>query len=196
MRDYSQHGEQAIILKALEDIKNGRFLDIGAFRPFALSNTRALYELGWSGVMVEPSPGPMRALLEEYGKEPRITLVQAAVAVDSNMLDLHVTDDAVSTSDAANFTKWEKAGGFMGTLKVPAIALGWLCTAYGPFDFVNIDAEGVSGDLFIDLLGTLASPRCICVEHDGKAAELKAMAAAHKYNSQEIGANLVVWRAP
>jgi len=65
MRDYSQFHEQIAILNALNPSPEtpGRFLDIGAFDPITFSNTRALVELGWSGVMIEPAPGPMIELL-------------------------------------------------------------------------------------------------------------------------------------
>lgn len=61
---YSQFYEETFILKAVEKCEGSRFLDVGAFHPTDKSNTRALYEAGWSGVMIEPSPVPMRNLLE------------------------------------------------------------------------------------------------------------------------------------
>lgn len=54
MKDYSQNREQAVILRNLAGI-NGTLLDIGANDGITFSNTRALVELGWSGVLVEPS---------------------------------------------------------------------------------------------------------------------------------------------
>ena len=34
----------------------GTFLDLGAYDGVDLSNTRALTELGWAGVCIEPNP--------------------------------------------------------------------------------------------------------------------------------------------
>ena len=62
MKSYSQYDEQQYILAALEG-EPGRFLDIGGYHPTDKSNTRALVELGWSGVIIEPSPGPFINLL-------------------------------------------------------------------------------------------------------------------------------------
>lgn len=59
---YSQYFEEQYILAALEG-EPGRFLDIGGYHPTDKSNTRALVELGWTGVIVEPSPGPFINLL-------------------------------------------------------------------------------------------------------------------------------------
>jgi hypothetical protein len=69
LRDYSQFGEQAAILQAADkgldnpSPEDRRFLDIGAWDPITFSNTRALFELGWSGVIIEPAPGPMIEIL-------------------------------------------------------------------------------------------------------------------------------------
>jgi len=67
MTKYSQFEEQSAVLNAFarngEFANDGRFLDIGAWDTVKFSNTRALYELGWSGVMIEPSPGPLVEML-------------------------------------------------------------------------------------------------------------------------------------
>ena len=49
---YAQSGEDQIVLDICG--YGGRFLDIGSFHPTHLSNTRLLYEHGWTGVMIEP----------------------------------------------------------------------------------------------------------------------------------------------
>jgi hypothetical protein len=73
MNKYSQFDEQDAILAAFglqpwqtnlsPGNTDGRFLDLGAWDPITFSNTRALVELGWSGVMIEPSPGPFLELM-------------------------------------------------------------------------------------------------------------------------------------
>ncbi|SRR6266567_8798456 len=64
MNSYSQFEEQDHILRAFVRLDApGRFLDIGAWDPITFSNTRALVEMGWSGVMIEPSPGPFIEIL-------------------------------------------------------------------------------------------------------------------------------------
>ena len=46
---------------------------------------------------------------------------------------------------------------------------------FGGFDFVSIDIEGTSADLFLYAL-TMISPKCWCVEHDGRFRELEEKA--------------------
>lgn len=197
---YSQQNEEKYILEGLgfpDDViatgadwavetkdgsRQGRFLDIGAYHPKALSNTRALFELGWTGVMIEPSPHPMLDLLAEYGNESRITLVSGAVACEPGLVLLHVTDDAVSTSSDVVFELWNKKAKYIGKMLTPGIPLEYIALRFGGFDFINIDAEGISVDLFHGMMKLGWSPKAFCVEHDGREGELIKAATARSYS--------------
>ena len=183
--NYSQGEEQKYILEHAGAV--GRFLDIGAWHAKDLSNTRALYERGWSGVLVEPSPEPCLGLLKEYGNEERISLVCACVGGMETFAQFHASADALSTSSQANFEKWRAVGGFYGRFYSPRIELGDLMERFGEFDFISIDAEGSSVEIFSELLRLPrfidgeGLPRCICVEHDNRNVECLDMAKAHGY---------------
>ncbi len=198
MKDYSQYGEQAAILQRFlgrEYDPGGRFLDIGAWNAKTFSNTRALYELGWSGVLIEPSPGPMLGLLEAYGSDDRITLIQAAVDTTDGMIRMSVTDDAVSTSEPAEYEKWKGTAKFRGSVMVPKITLETIANSYGGFDFVSIDAEGISSRIFLYMLRLGHFPPCVCVEHEDRTTELLAAATAQGYKAVLVNStNLVMVR--
>lgn len=186
MTDYSQFGEQGAILEALKsDVLEpgdpGRFLDIGAWHPKQFSNTRALYELGWSGVMIEPSSGPMLNLLEEYGNDERVILVQAVVA--PGWVTLHVSDDAVSTASEAEYDKWKDTAKFRGRVLVPSISVEEIAQRWGGFDFVSIDAEGESAWIFLRMLELGQFPTVVCVEHDGRLHDILAAATKEHYKA-------------
>ncbi len=188
MTDYSQAGEQLAIIEQFKDAQpraghTFRFIDIGAWHPRTFSNTRALFELGWSGVMIEPSPTPMLNLLAEYGNEPRVTLVQAAVACEPGLIEMHVTDDAVTTSTASVHEQWKDAVAWRGKMMVPVLTLEQIGTRFGHFQFWNIDAEGQSADLFMQMLELELRPACVCVEHDSRTTELLKAATAAGYRA-------------
>lgn len=192
---YSQYDEQQAILGYIDGellkrsispntAKPGRFLDIGAWDPKTFSNTRALFERGWGGVMVEPSPRAMLCLLAEYGNEPRIILVEAAIGLTDSIVQFSMTDDCVSTSNSAHLAKFSaednpNRANYVGKCMVRTVTWEQINTWWGGFDFVSIDAEGYSVDLFHAMLATGVRPSCVCVEiEQGRMLELSAAATA------------------
>ncbi len=182
MTDYSQSGEQTAILAAFEGREcQRRFMDIGAWHPVQFSNSRALYELGWRGVMIEPSPQPMLNLIDAYGNDERITLIQAAVSLIPGFVSLHVSDDAISTASETEYERWKDAAKFRGRITVPVITLAQIAAQFGGFDFVSVDTEGTSAELFLQMLGLELFPTCVCVEHDGRLVEICEAATRNDY---------------
>lgn len=117
MKDYSQNGEQLQVLKYFGS-QRGTVLDVGANDGVLLSNSRALIELGWSAVLVEPAETAFAKLMENNlvygsGKTPegfagtpadfhamisgglvvapggRVKLVQAAITTQDGPLEFY-----------------------------------------------------------------------------------------------------------
>lgn len=193
MRDYSQENEQHHILNACPE-PSGKFLDLGAWHPMAFSNTRALWEKGWSGVMLEPSPGPFANLLAEYGNCNRIALYNKAVALSPGTVRMWISDDGLSTSDAAIFNKWKGVAKYRPEqIEVETITLEDIYEKHGPFDFVSIDIEGLSVDIFKRLIDLGHRPRCICLEYDLRLQEARDIATAAGYAEWQMnGTNIVL----
>lgn len=197
MKDYSQTGEQDAILKALaHGVGGGRFLDIGAWNAEDKSNTRALWNLGWSGILIEPSPGPLKGLVKEYGMSDKAIVIGAAVTPNGGFVELQVTDDAVSCVPGSAGAKiWDKDGGFYGKLLVPSIAIADLFARFGgDFQMVSIDTEGTSTDLFVAMLQAGPRPRCVVVEHDNRVVELNQHAQAANYRQVLLNGNNAVFQ--
>ncbi len=190
---YSQNDEEIHIMKACSAIMAAgrrRFLDIGAYHPTDKSNTRALYESGWTGVLIEPSPMCVRNLVREYGNKEGMTVICAAVSLDSQFVKLNITDDGLSTETISE--AWRDKGGYFGHMFIHSMTIADILNRCGAFDFVSIDTEGTSIDLFQALLATEMFPQCICVEHDGRVIEAMQAARARGYHSvYESAENLV-----
>ena len=58
---YSQHFEDWILYCALRDVQDGFYVDVGASDPCCLSVTKAFYDMGWTGINIEP-------MKDEYNK--------------------------------------------------------------------------------------------------------------------------------
>jgi FkbM family methyltransferase len=191
---YSQNSEEIHIARIVGD-QPGRFLDIGAYNPKLFSNTRALYERGWSGVMVEASPGPFMDLLIEYGKCDRVELVCAAVTQERGLILFQHSEAGVGTSSESHYQKWRDKADFDGRFWTPSILLGELLHQFGrDFDFVNVDVEGESAELFLHALRDhRLRPKCWCVEHDGQQEELTLAALKCGYSQYHINGENVIY---
>ena len=54
MISYAQNREDVVLWRALHSIPNGTYIDIGAQDPVENSITNWFYEIGWSGINIEP----------------------------------------------------------------------------------------------------------------------------------------------
>ncbi len=163
---YSQRDEEKTILKYAPS--EGTYLDIGAFDEKLLSNTRALYERGWAGILVEPSPECFIRLIESYRNDPRIVLVNALLTAKSDALvKFYSSPDAVGTSCEENYKTWKGHASF-AEIYVPALPIQKLIDGLSitHLDFINIDSEGTSFELLkaLDLVKLKCS--MVCVEYD------------------------------
>ncbi len=192
---YSQYEEDEYFLEVLKNIKNGKLIEIGAWSPTCFSNSRALIEQGWTALLVEPSPGPVKDLLREYGKIEGVQVLSSAVTIEGGIIELQITDDAVSmpTSDLERIDTWKSDAGFYGKLLVNSISATEFFTRYGAgVEFVSIDTEGTSVNIFSAMLNVGIRPRCICVEHDSRFVELSQYAEQANYQMiHENGTNRV-----
>lgn len=186
---YSQNDEEKYILQHFEN-RVGRFLDIGAHNGVNLSNTRALAERGWTGTLVEPSPAPFKALMDTYRDQSDMVLVNAAVvAGEPRLLLFHdAGGDFVSTFDEAHRQLWGARGadGREGVkfqpIYVSAINMAQLVARFpGPYQFVNLDVEGVNHELFFEMQLEALGVELICVEYQDKLREIEERAAAQSY---------------
>ncbi len=184
------------ILEAVGELgKKGSLLDIGAWHPTELSNSRALIELGFSATLIEPSPEPFISLVKEYGEHPNVLLICAAVTLEPGLVKLHATADAVSTTSDAEREKWRHSGGFYGSFLTWGLTLEEISNRFGGFSFINYDAEGISADLFLHALELGWETTCVCVETDGRAEEIITKATPRGYHVvYGNGTNLVLVR--
>jgi FkbM family methyltransferase len=171
---YSQNREEEVILANLP--AEGKVLDIGAYDGVVFSNSRALIEKGWSGVLIEPSPIVFSQLIQNTeAYQDRVTLVNGAVVSgDSGFVTFYDSmGDAISGYDPAHLDKWD------GHLKwrpfiLQTINLVALLDKIGTeFDFVTIDTEGTNMELLKAMpWSDMPTVKMVCVEYDNRAMEM------------------------
>lgn len=173
-RTHSQKDEEQFIVRFFGD-RIGRFLDIGAWDAEIFSNTRSLFEMGWGGVLVEPSPVCFRKIMKAYRGVDRIGLVNAAVANDASIKRFYATEDALSTFETLHRDIWAQRQAvpfremYLRTVTVPEL----LRVFPGPYEFLNIDVEGGSWELLqsfpLDEMQTLL----LCIEYEDHLNEIE-----------------------
>jgi FkbM family methyltransferase len=199
---FSQNGEDLKIAEYTASIKNGKFLDIGGGDGITFSNSKALVDRGWSGVIVEPGIDSFRKLMELHGGNEKVTLVHAAVGADKQLARFWDCGDMYSTTEAGNFAKWKeycKKQGipFKAPYWTPQISIVDLLAQFnGPYDVMSVDTEGTSVSIFSRAMQSMWAlpPRVIVVEHDGLQQACMAVVGARYEVVDHNAENLVLVR--
>lgn len=77
---FAQNGEDVVLWRALGNVDRGRYVDVGANDPSFYSVTRAFYDRGWRGIVIEPVPDFAELF---RAARPDDIVVQVAVGAES-----------------------------------------------------------------------------------------------------------------
>ncbi len=98
IKSYSQEGEDMILRRIFENVKNGFYVDVGAHHPKRFSNTFYFYKKGWSGINIDAMSGSMKLFNKV---RPRDINIEAAVSNEKKELVFYVfNESALNTFDS------------------------------------------------------------------------------------------------
>lgn len=148
--NYSQNDEQEAILRYFGET-TGSLLDIGAFDGITFSNSRALLELGWVGVLVEPDPFNLQKLIANTSKL-NCDVICAAVGPEQKLsrLCIETTEDRgwASTISEKLMRPDRILSPLAAQVYVPTLTLADIMRLRErSFDFISIDAEGMDFEI-------------------------------------------------
>lgn len=165
---YSQHGEDIILDKFLNNKKNGYYIDIGTADPIRFSNTYRFYKKGWSGFLIEPNPFRIDKIKKV---RPRDNVINTGVTELQGVMDFFVFNPPnVSTfSSRAKEINIENGYTYEQTLSVPTVPLSEIIhNAQNMYkeaiDFISIDTEGYDMAVLASNDWTTYRPRFVIVE--------------------------------
>lgn len=176
---YSQNSEQEVILKYFQG-KTGTFIDIGSNDGITFSNTRALAERGWKGVLVEPSPKAFAKLKELYNGHKGFYLYPYALGSHNGKAMLQESGPLCSAADVGLVSTFHshEMDRFKRTVKYEPVEVKvfkWKTflnrLTIKEFDMISMDCEGNELSILPDM--DLSKTSLICLEWNSKP-ELKA----------------------
>jgi FkbM family methyltransferase len=188
MKDYSQHGEQPIILSYFKSIglEKGNVLSIGENDGETLSNVRALLLAGWGGYLFEPSNNAHYKLDKLYRNADDIYCEKFAISTKDGRQVFHESGPHITDQDSSLIStlKQSELGRWKGTkydnftqTEVETITyktfMSW--AKIKTFDFINIDAEGMDLEILRQIDLNEVECKLICVEYNGNHIERHAM---------------------
>ncbi|MCZ4372677.1 FkbM family methyltransferase [Vibrio diazotrophicus] len=142
---YSQNFEDVMLWRALKNIENGFYIDIGAAWPDEHSVTKAFYDKGWKGINVEPNLNHFRRLEME---RPRDINLQVAVSDTTGKLEMTVFENTGLSTLVSNIAEVHVNNGYQcEKIDVPVVTLVELTEKYLSSEqdvhFLKVDVEGM-----------------------------------------------------
>lgn len=160
---YAQNFEDVILWRALRDIGEGSYLDIGAQDPVVDSVSLAFYERGWRGTHVEPTPYYAQRLREA---RPDEAVIQAAVTDEDGPIEIfEIAGTGLSTGVTEIASNHERAGFEGRTIAVPAVRLDQLFKLGDkPPHWMKVDVEGMEAEVLRSWNESDARPWLLVIE--------------------------------
>lgn len=162
---YAQNFEDVRLWRALKQIENGFYIDVGANDPNHDSVTKAFYDNGWQGVNVEPMQDYYDALSRQ---RPRDANVQCIASDQPGEMTFYaIADTGLSTADAAVAQQHKDQGMDVRSLTVKSRTLTSICEQYAAdrcIHFLKIDVEGHEESVLRGMDFTRFRPWIIVIE--------------------------------
>ena len=159
---FPDHMEEELKAAFLAATPNGYFVDVGANAPRAASQTWALEQAGWTGVLVEPQPDLADALRRERsGKVYAVACSKPANAGKTLTLYLAGFQSSVVPDFYVAGVRRQ------GEIAVPVMTLDQVLEDAGaprPLDFVSIDVEGHVLEVMEGFTVSRWQPRLLLIE--------------------------------
>ena len=164
---YAQNAEDVRLARAFAGQNAGLYIDVGANNPDYLSVTKHFYDAGWTGINVEPSPGPYSLLVKERQRD-----VNLNVGCSNRQGTLTLYAASGSASGLSSFTPeevatHEKNGFKFERINVDVVTLASICEQNvnnRTIDFMSIDVEGHEREVLEGADFTRFRPRVIVIE--------------------------------
>jgi FkbM family methyltransferase len=178
---YSQNEEEKYIVEFLDKLEIqpgqkyiGGYLSIGENDGITLSNTKALHDLGWKGLCIEPSKNAYEKLLLN---QPNSICLNYAVSDFDGPMDFYESGTHLKQGDTSllsslkreELSRWDGTDNEFTKTTCTSISVETLMNIIQKlpitrYEFISIDAEGVDIEILKQLDLTKMGCRLLCIE--------------------------------
>jgi FkbM family methyltransferase len=140
---YAQNLEDLLLWRAFGPLQKGFYIDVGAWHPETDSVTKCFYDIGWSGINIEPDDHMFEQLMTARDRDVNLKLalsdapgLQTFFTIGETTGLNTVCRDVMEMHRAAGYSIMEK--------DVSSSTLSSICDKYAPpeIHFLKIDVEG------------------------------------------------------
>jgi FkbM family methyltransferase len=161
---YAQNCEDIMLFRALRDIEQGFYVDVGANSPDEHSVTKAFYDRGWRGINIEPVMEFHQQLL---AARPRDVNLPIAVADTTGFIDFYDVPGTGLSTISPKIAEDHRAAGYEVVKRnVVVETLDEVFRKYvsGDVHFLKIDVEGLEDSVLRGISLEEVRPWIIVVE--------------------------------
>jgi len=161
---YAQNYEDIMLFRALRDIEQGFYVDVGANSPDEHSVTKAFYDRGWRGINIEPVMEFHQQLL---AARPRDVNLPIAVADSTGFIDFYDVPGTGLSTISPKIAEDHRAAGyqvFKRNVVVETLDEVFRNYVSGDIHFLKIDVEGLEESVLRGVALTNIRPWIVVVE--------------------------------
>lgn len=161
---YAQNFEDVMLYRALKNVGEGFYIDVGAWDPVEDSVTKAFYERGWRGMNIEPVRTYYDKLVADRPED--FNLMIAVGARNGMVRFFEVEGTGLSTTDKALAGRHKAEGWNVIERTVPCATLSEICDAHDVREvhFLKIDVENTEKAILQGLDFSRVRPWIVVIE--------------------------------
>lgn len=161
---YAQNFEDVMLWRALWDVEEGFYIDVGAWDPVIDSVSKAFYEQGWRGVHVEPLPEYADKIRQD---RPDEKVYQVLLGADPGEKTFYyIPETGLSTASKEYAERHQKAGWTIEERKYAVLTLAQVFEEIGEREihWLKIDVEGMEDAVLAGWGENPARPTIVLLE--------------------------------